>query len=471
MFVLLAAAAAAAFSGASASCEPYRKVTSGECADSCLDSFVGVCPRSVVVKAGGLDTGRCASVGFTVSDGSIEEKAGPCGTLHFDKYTHAAGLAAAAEAVPLVTFDGAPSTTFTFAELNDPVMGGQSRGTWAQGDGYGVIDGEVVDVPSLKAPGFIKSSADGKFADVSAAAGGELLLEVRSTTPDYKGFRVSFASGTAAPAYSCAGGGSIPFSRGCFKAKFSVPAGGEWSVVRIPFASFSDKWSPATGEQTSTCAADHDVCPTAKTLGRIKRFEFWAEGVDGKVHLEVKSVRAAPASLASAPHLLGPLSSSPPKEFMSCSGPLQHTLRFGISGRTEPTVPVPVDQSETLADAVCCDRRVEVYAEPQFLFEAPDVALFSHLNASVNTFYDSVCGLPLFRAPVNRTMEEFKADTQEHGWPSFRAAEVIAENVIVDHSTGFVTSKCGTHLGSYLPDKKGPRWCMDLSCIAGVESS
>ena len=60
---------------------------------------------------------------------------------------------------------------------------------------------------------------------------------------------------------------------------------------------------------------------------------------------------------------------------------------------------------------------------------------------------------------------DFKADTDEHGWPSFRAAEVFAENVRV--AGGLVTSACGTHLGTYLPDDKGPRWCIDLACVAG----
>jgi len=45
---------------------------------------------------------------------------------------------------------------------------------------------------------------------------------------------------------------------------------------------------------------------------------------------------------------------------------------------------------------------------------------------------------------------------------------VVGENVVTDKASGYVTSKCGTHLGSYLPDSKGARWCMDLSCIAGV---
>jgi hypothetical protein len=40
-----------------------------------------------------------------------------------------------------------------------------------------------------------------------------------------------------------------------------------------------------------------------------------------------------------------------------------------------------------------------------------------------------VCGLPLFTAPQNRSLADFKADTTEHGWPSFRPAELIAANV------------------------------------------
>jgi len=123
----------------------------------------------------------------------------------------------------LVTFDGAQGTTYKFVEMNDPVMGGQSTGTWTLSDqGYGIFDGEVVDVPSLSAPGFIKTAADGKFKDVSADIDDELVLKVRTTTPEYAGFRVTLAAGAASPAYSCAGGAGIPFSSGCYKAKFSM---------------------------------------------------------------------------------------------------------------------------------------------------------------------------------------------------------------------------------------------------------
>jgi len=202
----------------------------------------------------------------------------------------------AASGVTLVTFDGAAGTTFTFKELNDPVMGGKSSGTWNVNvkEKFGIFDGEVVDVPSLKAPGFIKAAADGEFPDASGFVQGELVLSVRTTTPEYTGFRVSFASGALSPAYACAGGGTIPLSHGCFKAKFSVPLGSAdaFATVRIPFNDFSDNWSPATGEQTKTCADNQDVCPSAKTLAGIKRIEVWAEGVSGKVHLEVKSISA-----------------------------------------------------------------------------------------------------------------------------------------------------------------------------------
>jgi len=204
----------------------------------------------------------------------------------------AVGLPATAASIPLVTFDGAAATTFTFTELNDPVMGGKSIGTWSQAGSFGTFDGKVVDVPSLSAPGFIKASADVSFPDASAAASGSLVLRVRTSTPDYAGFRVSFASGTLSPAYACSGGGSIPLSRGCFKAKFSVPAGADFTDVTIPFAAFSDKWSPATGEQTTTCAEEADVCPSASKLSAIKRVEVWAEGALGAAHLELLSIRA-----------------------------------------------------------------------------------------------------------------------------------------------------------------------------------
>jgi hypothetical protein len=202
----------------------------------------------------------------------------------------------ATSAGQLVSFDGAEGTTFTFKELNDPVMGGKSTGTWNLGDGFGIMDGEVVDVPSLSAPGFIKAQAKGSFPDVSEFIDGSLVLTVRTTNPEYEGYRVSIVSGAASPDFSCSAGGSLPFSRGCYKQKFSVPAGDDFAEVKIPFNTFSDKWSSATGEQTTTCADDADVCMTASKLAKLQMMEFWGEGASGKVHLEVKSVSAESAS-------------------------------------------------------------------------------------------------------------------------------------------------------------------------------
>merc|ERR1711862_362979 len=196
----------------------------------------------------------------------------------------------------LVTFDGAEQTSFNFKILNDPVMGGKPTGTWSVGSGFGILDGEVVDVPSLSAPGFIKAAGDGSFPDISAFIDGSLVLSVRTSTPDYAGYRVTFVSGAVSADFACAAGGSLPLSRGCFKNKFSVPAGDDFVEVKIPFNTFSDKWSSATGEQTTTCVEDSSVCPTASKLSKIRRVEFWGEGASGKLHLEVQSVSAESAS-------------------------------------------------------------------------------------------------------------------------------------------------------------------------------
>merc|ERR1712232_1117949 len=164
------------------------------------------------------------------------------------------------------------------------------------GKGFGILDGQVVNVPALKAPGFIKAAADGKFPDISAFIDGSLVLKVRTSTPDYAGFRVTFVSGATSASYACAGGGSLPLSRGCFKQKFSVPAGSEFVEVKLPFKTFSDKWSSATGEHTAECTTDKTVCPTASKLKKIQRVEFWGDGALGKLHLEVQSVSAESAS-------------------------------------------------------------------------------------------------------------------------------------------------------------------------------
>jgi len=88
-------------------------------------------------------------------------------------------------------------------------------------------------------------------------------------------------------------------------------------------------------------------------------------------------------------------------------------------------------------------------------------------QTSPTVFFDSSCGLPVFIAPINRTFADFKADTTNHTWPSFRPGEIFLENVVINATTGDIRSKCGTHLGSLDPDARGERYCIDLSCISG----
>ena len=83
------------------------------------------------------------------------------------------------------------------------------------------------------------------------------------------------------------------------------------------------------------------------------------------------------------------------------------------------------------------------------------------------TFYDSVTGKPLFKAPINRSVDDFINESEVHGWPSFRDDEVVWENVRVLKSSGETVSTSGTHLGHNLPDKRGNRYCINLVSVAG----
>jgi len=355
--------------------------------------------------------------------------------------------------IVLETFD---APTHNWRQKNDPVMGGKSTGTFTVQNGVGVFDGDVVDVPFLHAPGFIKvTSATGTFTDVSRCSA---LTITAKASSDYAGYRVSF--GNAHPS-----GGKF-FASG-YKAHFN-PSVGDFGVVSIPFNMFSDLWDDGTGNLIKTCAEDKQYCPTKTALDNLKTVSIWAEGVAGQVHLEIKSIGATGCDETG--QLQQQISLLSGDGFnSSCSGPVQGDLRYNMShSQAIEDFPFPVAPGETLVDAVCCDANYLPYAEPRFTFNRSDVALFSRLDASgTTTFYDVVCGIPLFIAPRGRSLSDFKADTTEHGWPSFRPAEMVAGNVLTDKTTGYVTSKCGTHLGSFLPDDKGDRWCLDLACVAG----
>ena len=156
------------------------------------------------------------------------------------------------------------------------------------------------------------------IADLCAFACGD---QVRSSTPDYKGFKFEFG----APGIGTNANSSSHHHSGSFKAGFSLKGnrehrrlsthsrhagvtGSDWQTVRIPFSSFSWDWSDFTGRcdtkdpsafgrpgaQHHCCTKDHpEVCPKAKFLKAIDMVAIWAEGVAGDFHIEIKSIAAS----------------------------------------------------------------------------------------------------------------------------------------------------------------------------------
>jgi len=197
--------------------------------------------------------------------------------------------------VRLVTFDGSEGTTFEFEAHNDPVMGGVSTSTFEvnEEENFGIFNGTVKIVPSLNAPGFCSMQADGEYNDASTTIDGGIVLRVRSSSPEYAGFRMVFVGNALSPDYACRFGGTVPLTNGCYKALFNVPPGNEFVDVAIPFSKFSDHWDPSTGTHITECADDLSVCPTEKALGKITQIQIMGEGVAGDFHLEVESIAAS----------------------------------------------------------------------------------------------------------------------------------------------------------------------------------
>ena len=138
-----------------------------------------------------------------------------------------------------------------------------------------------------------------------------------------------------------------------------------------------------------------------------------------------------------------------PKAHGTTEAPPQANLRYSCDPAT--------------ADKICCFNRH--YAEHSGYFAT--TSWLAEVDQSVvTTYYDSVSGRPLFRAPIGRTFGEFKKESDAHGWPSFRDEEVVWENMrVLDN--GESVSIDGTHLGHNLPDRSGNRYCINLVCVAG----
>merc|ERR1719375_989170 len=151
-------------------------------------------------------------------------------------------------------------------------------------------------------------------------------------------------------------------------------------------------------------------------------------------------------------------------------GRVQFCDESTMSKKAHGTSAVPVQQDlrwkcdRDTADRICnFNRHYDEYAgywkQTSFLKEVR--------RDEPTVYYDSNTGKPLFVAPIGRTMDEFLAESNTHGWPSFRDQEVVWENMRVLKSSGEAVSADGTHLGHNLPDMKGNRYCINLVSVAG----
>lgn len=140
-----------------------------------------------------------------------------------------------------------------------------------------------------------------------------------------------------------------------------------------------------------------------------------------------------------------------PKAHGTSEKPVQNELLYGVDTK--------------LADQICNYNRRFAERAGYFQYTSFEDAV-AKANGPV-TFYDSVTGKPLFKAPINRSAENFIEESKVHGWPSFRDDEVVWDNVRVLRSSGETVSADGTHLGHNLPDGKGNRYCINLVSVAG----
>jgi len=211
------------------------------------------------------------------------------------------------------TFDGVAETTAPWAVKNDPVMGGGSTSDFTVTSGNtGLFQGKCNIVSFLGAPGFAKLVATTpsyrapgfEFADITGF--NNLALKVKSTTPDYKGFKISFGARGVPDAQGPAYG---PPKDGSYKADFAL-SGEDWQVIEVPLSQFSYDWSSFTGRCDSKdpgsfgaegpqhkCCSDSgiepssaDVCVESQYLSIIRDVEIWAEGVEGEFNLEIEWV-------------------------------------------------------------------------------------------------------------------------------------------------------------------------------------
>jgi len=134
------------------------------------------------------------------------------------------------------------------------------------------------------------------------------------------------------------------------------------------------------------------------------------------------------------------------------------------------------DRFRAVASAFLSDSSIflfDKFFEPEGYLEEPQVDLFGRLakNPGENqtiTFYDSVCGIPLFVAPRGRTFQEFAQESRKRGYLMFRREEIVSGNVVL--AGQMLESKCSTFLGRK-PNPNVEEYQVNLVCVAGAASS
>jgi len=188
----------------------------------------------------------------------------------------------------IIVLEDFASPQHKWVEMNDPVMGGTSTGTFSVDhsttEDVGIFHGTVEIVSFLNAPGFIKAETTKgeSWPDVSTCEG--LRFVLRSATPSYQGFRVSF--GNKKPPHS------FQYTYG-FKANLHLDGDDSgFQTVDLPFDQFTDKWDAGTGDAVVTCAENKEFCPDEASKKDLFAIAVWGEGVEGEVDLEIQSVAA-----------------------------------------------------------------------------------------------------------------------------------------------------------------------------------
>lgn len=246
-----------------------------------------VCPDEKILK--NMKTvaiwGEGVKGAFHMEVYSIE--ATQCGESELSKDAFAKETMASSSSsseIILATFDGEDrKTTRDWEQKNDPVMGGESTGTFTVDGGIGHFQGEVVDVPFLAAPGFIKAqTVDMRkpFPDISSCNVIKLMVRAHE---DYSGYRFSFHYDKPPEGKTHAYG---------YKADFAAPVSDDFEEVVLPIENFTDYWDDATGDAIVSCQEDEKYCADESVLKNVKTLSVWAEGVNGKVDLDIMSVSA-----------------------------------------------------------------------------------------------------------------------------------------------------------------------------------